>query len=91
MLNASVPTLVAVQNLCASAKRRGIAFGSEMEEADLLRSKCGIAIARVIIMANMRDEMNTDTILLSPSDLQIELKAEFDDVRLCGRGTACHL
>ena len=78
MLNASVPTLVTVQNLYASAKRRGIAFGSEMEEADLLRSKCGIAIARV--MANIRDEMNTDTILLSPSDLRIELKAEFDDI-----------
>lgn len=64
MLNASVPTLVTVQNLYASAKRRGIAFGSDMEEADLLRSKCGIAIARV--MANIRDEMNADTILLSP-------------------------
>ena len=85
MLNASVPTLVAVQNLYANAKRRGIAFGSEMEEADLLRSKCGIAIARV--MANIRDEMNTDAILLSPSDLRIELKAEFDDIDDASR---CH-
>ena len=78
MLNASVPTLVTVQNLFASSKRRGVVFGSEMEEADLIRWKCGIAIARV--METLRDDMSADAVLLSPSDLRTELKAEFDDI-----------
>ena len=75
LLGASVPYLLAVQNIYASAKRRGVRFHGPMEPTDAMFSRSGIAIGQVWLHVREHDE------LFTAEEIRLAVRAEYEAAR----------
>lgn len=72
LLGACVPYLLAVQNIYASDRCRGVRFHGPMETADLLFARSGIAIGSVCEWMREHDQ------LLTAEQILLALRGEFE-------------
>ena len=72
LLDACIPFLLAVQNIYATEKRRGVRFRGPMEAADVIFARSGSAIGSV--WAHVREHDH----LFTAEQLRLALQGEFD-------------
>ena len=75
LLNACVPYLLAVQNIYASAKRRGVRFHGPMETTDAMFARSRIATGSVWQYMREHDQ------LFTAEEIRLAVRVEFEAAR----------